>query len=134
MLWGDKDTVKDPIGTTYDPSRQTNGTLKDQRNDKDSLFKHYQKLIKIRNANPEIARGKYTPIYFEDQDYFGGYLSSYKYTTVGIFHNVSNYPLTIDLSKYTDYNFKEIRNYSGEKASLDDQTLTIPGLTSVVLK
>ena len=134
MLWGDNDTVKDPIGTTYDSSKQLNGTVKDQLDDKDSLFKHYQKLIKIRNANPEIARGEYTPIYFEDQEYFGGYLSTYNDSTIGIFHNVSKYPLTIDLSKYTDYNFKEIRSYSGEKVTLDNQTLTIPGLTSVVLK
>ena len=134
MLWGDKDTVKDPIGTTYDSSLQENGTVKEQRNKKDSLFKHYQKLIKIRNANPEIARGKYTPVYFDDQDYFGGYLSSYKTSTVGIFHNTSMYPLTIDLSKYTDYKFDEVRAYSGEEAKLDGQTLTIPGLTSVVLK
>ena len=27
MLWGDNDTVKDPIGTTYDSSKQLNGTL-----------------------------------------------------------------------------------------------------------
>ena len=32
------------------------------------------------------------------------------------------------------YNFKEIRSYSGEKVTLDNQTLTIPGLTSVILK
>ena len=134
MLWGDKDTVKDPIGTTYDASRQTNGTVKEQRKDKNSLFKHYQKLIKIRNANPEIARGKYTPLYFEDQEYFGGYLSTYNNSTIGIFHNVSSSPITIDLSKYTDYKFDQIRNYSGEKALLDNQTLTIPGLTSVILK
>ncbi len=135
MLWGDKDTVEDPIGATYSIDKQTNGTVKDQLKDETSLFNHYKKLIMLRNANPEIARGEYTPLVFNGYFSFGGFLSSYNGSTVGVFHNTSMSPITIDLSIYTDYDFSVVRGYVGEgTATLSGQTLTIDGLTSVVLK
>ena len=135
MLWGDKDTVQDPEGTTYDPSLQTNGTVKKQLRDSDSLLNHYRKLIQVRNANPEIARGDYTVIKFDDQFNFGGYLSTYNNSTIGVFHNTGEATLTIDFSKYTDYKFGELRSFVGEnKASLNGQILTIEAYTSVVIK
>ena len=135
MLWGDGDTVKDPIETTYEYNYQSKDTVKSQLKDKNSLLKHYQKLIKVRNANPEIARGKYTPLEFKDYFNFGGYLSTYNNSTIGIFHNTGYEKLTIDLSKYTTHNFKTLRSYVGEnKATLNGQILTIEPYTSVILK
>lgn len=135
MLWGDKDTVKDPEGSTYDPDYQTNGTVKSQLRKNDSLLKHYQKLIKIRNANPEIARGKYTILNFEDQHYFGGFITTYKDSSVGVFHNTGDQTITIDLSKYTNHNFSTLRSFVGEnEATFEGSILTIEAFTSVILK
>ncbi len=135
MLWGDGDTVEDPIGTTYDPLNQINGTVASQIDDESSLLNHYKKLIMIRNANPEIARGEYTPIDFDDLFSFGGFLSTYQNSTVGVFHNLSDYSATVDLSEYTDHEFTVVRAYVGVgTAELNGQTLTISPHTSVVLK
>lgn len=135
MLWGDKDTVKDPIGTTYSPDQQINGTVKQQLKDEESLFNHYKKLIMIRHANPEIARGEYTALKFDGYYTFGGFLSTYQNSTVGVFHNVGESEITIDLSLYTSHKFSTIRGYTGEgNATLSGQTLTISPHTSVVLK
>lgn len=135
MLWGDGDTVKDPEGTTFDAERQTNGTVKKQLKNKNSLFKHYQKLIKIRNANPEIARGDYTPLVFEGYTNFGGFLTTYNDSTIGIFHNTLDQEISVDLSQYTDYEFSGLRSFVGDgKAKLEGTTLTIDGYTSVILK
>jgi glycosidase len=135
MLWGDGDTVKDPFGTTYDSSNQVNGTVASQLNDSSSLYNHYKKLIMIRKANPEIARGIYTPIIFEDYQNFGGFLSTYNESTIGIFHNIGNMEIIIDLSEYTNFDFETIRAYIGKgEASLEGETLTISGKTSVILK
>ena len=135
MLWGDKDTVEDPIGATYPITSQTNGTVKEQLKDSDSIFNHYKKLIMLRNANPEIAHGEYTALEFTGYSCFGGFLSTYNDSTVGVFHNTSMSPVTIDLSQYTTYEFTTLRGYVGAgTASLSGQTLTIDGLTSVVLK
>lgn len=135
MLWGDNDTVRDPIGTTYLPENQTNGTVKQQLKDKFSLYNHYKKLIMLRKANPEIARGKYTVLNFDGYYSLGGFLSTYNNSTVGIIHNVGYNDITIDLSNYTDVNFSVVRGYAGEgTANLSGQTLTIQAHTSVILK
>jgi len=135
MLWGDRDSVQDPIGSTYDSKNQDNGTVKSQLRDKDSLLNHYKKLIMIRKANPEIARGFYTPIIFDGWFSFGGFLSTYDNSTIGIFHNTGDIEITIDLSNYTDYTFAIIRAYAGYgTAQISGQILTISPFTSVILK
>jgi glycosidase len=135
MLWGDRDTVSDPIGTTYDSKLQINGTVKSQLKDEDSLYNHYKKLIMLRKANPEIARGDYTILKFDSYYTFGGFLSTYENSTVGVFHNVGDYEIVIDLSLYTDSSFSEIRGYAGPgTVTLEGQTLTVSANTSVILK
>lgn len=135
MLWGDKDKVSDPVGSTYDKSLQTNGTVKEQISDKNSLYNHYKKLIMIRNSYPEIARGTYTPLYFADYDYFGGFLSTYNGSTVGVFHNTVDRPITIDLSSYVDFEFNGIIEYVGiGKVILEGTTVTVDGYTSFIIK
>jgi hypothetical protein len=89
----------------------------------------------LRNANPEIGRGTYTPINFEDYYTFGGFLSTYNNSSVGVFHNTGEIELVIDLSLYTNHKFSQIRGYAGKgKASFDGKTLTIASMTSVILK
>jgi len=135
MYWGDGDTVENPVGSTWEIDRQINGSVMEQIGDPDSLYNHYKKLIMIRHANPEIARGHYTPLVFENHFYFGGFLSTYDQSTVGVFHNTSNQAITIDLRNYTSYEFSLISAYVGKSdASLDGQVLTLGPLTSVVLK
>lgn len=135
MLWGDSDSVEDPIGATYDADYQVNGTVKSQLKDEDSLYNHYKKLIMLRKANPEIARGTYTVLNFASYYTFGGFLSTYNDSTVGIFHNIGDYEITIDLSLYTDQVFEIVRGYAGEgNAVLNGQILTISAHTSVILK
>ena len=135
MLWGDRDTVKNPAGSTYDIDRQTNGTVKDQLKDASSLYNYYKKVILLREANPEIARGSYTPLLFEGYDYFGGFLSTYENSTVGVFHNTGMVEIEIDLSIYTDFDFSVIRGYAGQGvATLEGTVLKLAPLTSVIIK
>lgn len=137
MLWGDKDTIKDPIGTTYSKDLQSNGTVKDQLNDANSLYNHYKKLIMLRKANPEIARGTYTPITYSERDTFGGFISSYNGSQVVVLHNTGIRELEIDLTLYTDVKLSTLRGSAGlgtATLSSDGKKLTISGLTSVVLK
>ena len=134
MLWGDGDTVKDPIGTTYNSENQTNGTVASQLLEETSLYNYYKKLIMIRKANPEIARGAYTAIEFTGLYNFGGFLSTLDESTLGIFHNTGSQELVIDLSQYTDFEFSNLRAYVGQgTAILSGQNLTISPFTSVIL-
>ncbi|MFA5719591.1 MAG: alpha-amylase family glycosyl hydrolase [Acholeplasmataceae bacterium] len=135
MLWGDKDSVTDPVGATLTKDYQTNGSVRDHLSKKDSLYNHYKKLIMIRNAYPQIARGEYTPLEFSGYQSFGGFLTTYDNKTLAVFHNTIDTPQTIDLSNFTTHKFKNILAYVGlGKAKLMDQTLTLDGYTSVVIE
>ena len=133
MLWGDDDTVKDPVGANY-AAKQANGTVKDQLSDPGSLYNHYKKLIAIRKANPEIANGTYASLELKEGK-IGGFLSQYEGKTVAVLHNTTTEPVTIDLSKYPEIPRDLLAAYVGVgTATLDGTTLTLDGQTSVILR
>ena len=141
MLWGDGDTISDPEGATFDPSKQVNGTLADQVGEADSLYNYYKRLLMIRKANPEIARGDYEALSFTDSK-AGGFLSTWEGSTVCVLHNTTDEAVTLDLSaalvqsSQPDLSFDTIAAVIGvdENASLDGGTITIGARTSVVLR
>ena len=136
MLWGDGDTVKDPAGTTYD--KQTPYSVKDLEGMAGSILKHYRKLIGIRQANPEIARGEYTALTFRDTK-LGGFLCSLDGNTVGVFHNTTEKTLKVDLAEATDTTFAQIAAFIAVDpfesiAELEGTVLTLGPQTSAVLR
>ena len=134
MLWGDGDTVRDPEGSNYASSNQTDSSVAAQLGDGDSLYTYYKQLIMIRNANPEIARGEYTALSFPDTK-LGGFTASLDGSTVCVLHNTTMNEITVDLSAATDIAFSEIRAVIGAgDATLDGTTLTLGSQTSVVLR
>ncbi len=133
MLWGDGDTVKDPTGTTYKPSSQTNGTVAEQKLSDSSLLTHYKKLIQIRRAHPEIAYGAYKSLKLEGN--LGGFLSTLEGSSVAVLHNTSKEAVTLDLSRIPELAAMKLSAYAGlGEATLEGTVLTIPAQTSVVLK
>ena len=132
MLWGDKDTIKDPLGATYSSSLQTNGTVKSQLKDKKSLYNYYKNLIMIRKLNPEIALGEYEAIK-SDIFYFGGYKATYNNKSVGVFHNTSETEtVTIDLSQY---GFSSLAQFIGlNNAKYENGVLTLGPKTTAILR
>lgn len=133
MLWGDGDTVKDPVGANY-TAKQANGTVKDQLTDPNSLYNHYKKLVAIRKANPEIANGVFTSLSLNEGK-VGGFLSEYEGKTVAVIHNTTNEAVTIDLSKYPQIPAALLAAFVGVgTATLEGNILTLAGQTSVVLR
>ena len=131
MLWGDGDSVKDPVGADY-ASEQLNGTVQDQLPNGDSLYNLYKKLISIRKAYPEIANGTYTALK-TDSD-VGGFVSEYNGSRVAVIHNTTLEAATIDLAQY-GLDAMQIGAFAGlNDATLDGTVLTIGAQTSVVLK
>ncbi len=136
MLWGDEDTIKNPIGSSYQSSKQTNGTVAEQLEDKTSLLHYYVKLISLRKQYPEIARGDYKALDYKE-DSFGGFAISYEEAKTVLLHNTSTEEIVIDLTSCTDYpaEVKSIVAYIGQgKAALKGTTLTLGPQTSVILK
>ena len=134
MLWGDEDTVRDPVGATYDPSKQTNGTVVSQIEDENSLLNHYKTLISLRVRYPQIGRGEYTPLNL-GSDKVGGFLVRDGEDAIAILHNVSrDRELTVDLSKL-NVSLTQLCEVVGMgEATLEGTTLTIAAQTSVILK
>ncbi|MCL2065990.1 MAG: alpha-amylase family glycosyl hydrolase [Treponema sp.] len=135
MLWGDRDTVRDPRGSTYNIKNQINGTVKSQMRKNNSLVNHYKNVIKLRNANPEIARGAIEVLDFSQYTAFGGFVSDYEGSVIAVFHNTGENDITVDLENYTDIGFSVVRGYAGKgKSTLNGNILTVSGYTSVILK
>ena len=136
MLWGDEDTVKDPIGTSYDVKKQTNGTVADQLADETSLLHYYGKLMSLRKQYPEIPRGEYQALDFSDKN-FGGFLITYNGEQTVLLHNTSTEEKVIDLSTCSGYpaELKKLADFIGQgEASLSGTTLTVAPQTSVIMK
>ena len=136
MLWGDEDTIKDPEGTTYDSKKQTNGTVAEQLADETSLLHHYGKLLSLRKQYPEIARGDYKALEFEEKN-FGGFLISYNEAKTILLHNTSTEEIVIDLTSCSDFpaELKEIAAFIGQGgASIEGTVLTLGPQTSVIIK
>lgn len=136
MLWGDEDTVKNPTGTTYDTSKQTNGTVAEQSEDADSLLHYYGKLLRLRKEYPEIARGEYKALSFGDAN-FGGFLITYHGEQTVLLHNTSTEEKVIDLTACADVpeSVSKLSAYIGQgEAKLKGTTLTVGPQTSVIIK
>ena len=132
MPWGDGDTVKDPVGSTYDS--QTDATVAGMLADGKSLLSYYKKALMIRKANPEIARGEYTALDFEDTR-AGGFLCRWNGSTVAVLHNTGRQAVTLDLAQATDVPFSSVEAVLGKGgATLEGSVLKLDGQTSAVLR
>ena len=136
MFWGDGDTVQDPAGSNYDKSKFS--SVADREKSKGSILWHYRKLIAIRNAFPEIARGDYTALKFKDTK-LGGFLCTLDDNTVGVFHNTTEKTLKVDLAEATEQAFTEVAAMIAvdpfeSEVTLEGTVLTMGPQTSAVLR
>ena len=131
MLWGDGDTVKDPTGSGY--PAQEGISVAEELGRGDSLYNYYKRLLLIRRANPEIARGSYQAVSVPNTK-VGGFVSTWNGGSVCVLHNPSLSSQTVDLAAL-GLNFTELAAFVGqEEASLEGSLLHIGGQTSVVLR
>ena len=138
MLWGDEDTVKDPVGSTYPTDKQIQSTVAEQIEDEDSLYNYYCKLIAMRNKYPAIARGIYTSLDCGEKN-LGGFVIDYEGDTVVLIHNTSaTDTLSVDLTSCAaleGIDLSKIGDYIGQgKATLKGNILTVEPQTSVIVK
>ncbi|MBQ7455704.1 MAG: hypothetical protein IJS53_04610 [Clostridia bacterium] len=134
MLWGDGDTVADPVGATYEASKQTQYPVTTLYGWGGGLYNYYKRLIMIRKANPEIARGEYTALTIPDSK-MGGFTSTWEGRTVAVLHNTTQRDLTLDLAAFPGLAGMEIVNFIGEGAArLEGTVLTLEAQTSAILR
>ncbi len=134
MVWGDDDKVKDPQGTTYSKDNRVDSPVNEQRKDPDSLYNYYKKVIMVRKANPEIARGEFTALALTGTK-VGGFTSTWNGSTVCVLHNTSTGEQKLDLNALGLDAFTVLSAVVGmNDATLDNGILTLGAQTSVVLR
>jgi glycosidase len=137
MLWGDDDSVKNPIGSSYSSTNQIKTTVAQQIDDEGSMYNYYCSLIALRHKYKAIARGTYSSLMTSEKN-LGGFVIDYNNEKLIIMHNTSTEEISYDLSACTDlegYTLKELCDFIGVgNARLEGSMLVIGAQTSVILK
>ena len=137
--------------------------VEEQLKDENSLLTHYRLLLKLKNQNPQIARGVVTACDFGESAVCA-YTCIYDGVAVMVIHNLSLKENSFDLNSLGYADFTELRGYVVSKAAegetetdsapvfgvsseettedeekeqvvtLEGGKLTIPGRTTVVLR
>lgn len=134
----------------------------EQWKDENSLLNHYRLLLKLKNQNPQIARGTVTACDFGAEE-ICAYTCTYDGVSVMVIHNLGLKENTFDLNTLGYSDFTEFRGYVVSKAkdgesetdsapvfgassaeettevkeqiaSLTDGKLVIPSRTTVVIR
>ena len=134
MLWGDGDTVKDPEGSTYPADARADAPAAEQAAQENSLYNYYKKVILLRKANPEIARGAYTALQLEDTR-AGGFVSEWNGSKALVLHNPTGSPVSLDLAALGLGEFTRLNGFVGMgEAALEGSTVNLDAQTSAVLR
>ncbi len=130
MIWGDGDTIQDPVGSTY--NKQSDYTVQKQKNRSDSPLTYYKRLLMIRKAHPEIARGTLTALDFSNTK-AGGYMCTWQGRSVIVLHNTTSQKATLTLPD--ELSSALLCEWIGMgEAALNGNTVTLDGQTSAVLQ
>ncbi len=137
MYWSDDADYK---GTTVSPPNMETVTHKfasyeTQKDDPNSIYNYYRKLISIRNTYPEIARGLVTAMEgIEDGDVCG-IVKEYSDSKICIIYNLTDKEKTVSIAD--SYNVKGMEEFLGideKTASFEEGKVTIPPYGMVLLK
>jgi len=137
MVW----SVEDKKGITNAPPGATsdNGSIEagvmEQEKDKESLLNFYKEAIKLKNMNPEIARGTVSAIDIGN-DSIAMYSCEYAESKVYVVHNLSDDEIKIDFEK-ADFNYSGISGYltaAGGKVVLKNNVLNLPPTSTVIIR
>lgn len=136
MVW----SVTNQKGITEAPPyADYTGTIEagvaEQEKDQNSLLQFYKELIRIKNENPEIQRGKVTSLDLENPAVCA-YSLEYNGSKIYVIHNLADEQADLDLSgdKYSDLKIRGELKTNGGKITLKNGRLTMPSMSTVVLK
>ena len=132
---------KDGVGMTKpvanaDAVEQKFAPVEEQLTDPLSILNYYKRAVRIRNENPEIARGKSTLIEALTDKNVCALEREYKGSKLVIISNINKEATTVDLKK-AGYEGQAIRGYltvDGSEVTLADGVLSMPLYSIVILK
>ena len=144
MVW----SVSDSTGRTNDPSglqeehTDPNEGVTEQLANDDSLLSFYQRVLKIKNQNPEIARGTVADVseQISSDSAIGAYTVEYEGSKLLIIHNCSkDTEITVTVPDSV-MNITEVRGTleaMGKDSTgfkYNGKTITLPAYSTIILK
>lgn len=138
MIW----SKTDETGMTKGPSDADKGIesafpgVDEQLEDEQSILNYYKRAIRLRNENPEIARGKITVIEELCDGHQAAITKEYDGSTIGIIYNTSEEEIKVDI-KGTALEEMELRGVlTLDNAAIDmtDGVVTMPGKSICIVK
>lgn len=138
MVWSDTDETgmtDGPKDADSDVAMSFPG-VEQQLDDSSSLLNYYKRALRLRNENPELARGKIEIADSLTDGCLAFITKTWEGSVIGIAYNNSDEEMTLSLSG-TDYADMAIRGYltiHGEVITLKNGTLTLPACSICILK
>jgi len=142
MIWtkDGKDGQTGPPPGYETPNIPDGGGVAEQLADSNSLLNFYRRVIRVKNQNPEIARGYVTETINFDDTKQAGYVVEYNGTKKVVLHNIADSEVTLTLSEnildsitlYGDL-------YAADNANPDNyveingKEITLPGYSTAIL-
>jgi alpha-amylase len=138
MVWSKTDTT----GMTKGPADMDAGIESpfpaedEQEKDKDSILSYYKNALRLRNQNPEIARGTIEKVESLCKDSQAAITKTYQDSTIGIVYNLGEGNGTVDLKKTAleNMNLEGSLTLKEETVQLKDGKLEMPACSIAVLK
>ena len=138
MIWSDADTTGMTVGpkdADQDITFAFAG-VDEQLRDPYSILNYYKRAVKLRNENPEIARGQIKIVEELTDGNQAAITKTYDDSTIAILYNTSDESVSIVLTG-TELEELSIRGYltlNGEIIELDNGTLAMPAQSICILK
>lgn len=140
MVWSKTDTT----GMTKGPADMDAGIEspfpaedeQEKDKDKDSILSYYKNALRLRNQNPEIARGTIEKVESLCKDSQAAITKTYQDSTIGIVYNLGEGNDTVDLkgTALENMNLEGSLTLKEETVQLKDGKLEMPSCSIAVLK
>lgn len=138
MIWSDTDTTgmtAGPLDADKDIVSAFAG-VEQQLEDPYSILNYYKRAVRLRNENPEIARGQIEIVESLTDGNQAAITKTYGDSVIGIVYNTSDEVTAVNLAD-TALADMAVRGYltlNGEVVELVDGTLTMPAQSICILK
>lgn len=144
MVWSVSDSTgrtKDPSGLQEEHIDPTEGVTEQLANE-NSILSFYQRILKIKNQNPEIARGSVTDVSKEisEDNAIGAYTVEYEGSKLLIIHNCSKdteITITVPESVMSISEVRATLEAMGNDSTgfkYNGNTITMPAYSTIILK
>lgn len=138
FIWSDTDTA----GMTKGPKDAEAGItsafagVEEQQADPDSILNYYKRALRLRNENPELARGTIEAVEALCDGHQAVITKTWEDSTIAVVYNTSDEAIEVKLTG-SAIDFMAIRGYltlHGEAITLENGVLTMPAQSICIMK